>query len=306
MSVVPSVSVILPTHNRAQFLPRAIASVLAQGFSDFELIVVDDASNDATPHLMQDYRDERIRYLRLDCNVGPGVARNRAIEVAHGEWLAFQDSDDEWLAGKLQVQVEYARSLSSDYCAVGSTLLRIVRDRVERVIWPILEQKDRGEVDLDAFLTGSMAYLQSLIIRRKSFVAVGGFDESLPVRSDVELCMRLVGIGRFAALAYPLALSWETPGSVSLQHGRRAACTRTILARHVALLDEHPNAFARWHYDLARNELLFGNKLAGLKSLLISLRMKPRALRTWLLLVLGLLPAGIIARVITIRHRLAP
>ena len=89
-----SVSVILPTFNRAALLARSINSVLAQTFGDFELIVVDDGSQDATETVVRDFADERIYYLRLPCNVGLPAARNAGLAQTRGAFVAFQDSDD--------------------------------------------------------------------------------------------------------------------------------------------------------------------------------------------------------------------
>src|SRR5579859_6948520 len=111
MSKAPAVSVILPTYNRAHLLPRAIASVLGQSFRDFELIVVDDGSKDDTVGLMRSYDDPRIVFLPPERNLGDAGARMRGIACARGEWLAFQDSDDEWLPDRLRLQLDYAASL---------------------------------------------------------------------------------------------------------------------------------------------------------------------------------------------------
>src|SRR5262245_7829489 len=95
-SSLPAVRIVLPTYNRAALLPRAIRSVLRQTYSDFELIVVDDGSEDATADAIQCFADPRLRYLRLPSNRGAGAARNAGIRMARAAFIAFQDSDDEW------------------------------------------------------------------------------------------------------------------------------------------------------------------------------------------------------------------
>jgi glycosyltransferase involved in cell wall biosynthesis len=96
-----SVSVVIPTYQRAHLLPRAIDSALAQVRAGDEIIVVDDGSTDATPSVVAAYGD-RVRYLRT-ANGGPGAARNRGIEIATRDLVAFLDSDDEWMLGKLEL-----------------------------------------------------------------------------------------------------------------------------------------------------------------------------------------------------------
>ena len=105
MSAAPLVSVILPTYNRADLLPRAVKSVLAQTYPCWELIIWDDGSTDNTTEVVGSYRDERLRYFRDD-NHGVSYARNCAIQTARGEYIAFLDSDDEWRHQKLTAQIE--------------------------------------------------------------------------------------------------------------------------------------------------------------------------------------------------------
>ncbi|RLF83553.1 glycosyl transferase, partial [Thermococci archaeon] len=102
----PTVSVIIPTYNRANLLKRAIASVLNQTFTDFELIVVDDASPDNTPEVVRSINDGRIRYVRLKKNSGGPVARNTGIRKARGRFIALLDDDDEWLPNRLELQIK--------------------------------------------------------------------------------------------------------------------------------------------------------------------------------------------------------
>jgi glycosyltransferase involved in cell wall biosynthesis len=101
----PTVSVVIPTYNRADLLGEALESVFAQSFADYEIIVVDDGSTDDTAERLKGY-GELVRVLRQD-NLGIGPARNRGIDAARGRYVALLDSDDLWRPGKLAVQVEY-------------------------------------------------------------------------------------------------------------------------------------------------------------------------------------------------------
>jgi len=97
------VSVILPTYNRAHLLDRSIKSVLKQTYENFELIVVNDGSSDEIERRVKEYQklDKRIKYVKNDKNLGVSSARNIGIKIAKGEFIAFQDDDDEWLPLKL-------------------------------------------------------------------------------------------------------------------------------------------------------------------------------------------------------------
>ena len=102
---MPKVSVIIPTYNRSKYVTKAIDSVLAQTYRDFEIIVVDDGSTDNTKEVLKPYTD-RIKYLYQE-NTGVSAARNAGIRAAGGQWIAFLDSDDEWLPEKLSIQMDY-------------------------------------------------------------------------------------------------------------------------------------------------------------------------------------------------------
>lgn len=96
------VSVIIPSYNRENTIVRAVNSVLNQTYKDIEVIVVDDCSKDRTLELLSSIKDERLKFFKLEKNSGACVARNFGIEKANGEFIAFQDSDDEWLPEKLK------------------------------------------------------------------------------------------------------------------------------------------------------------------------------------------------------------
>lgn len=103
------VSIISPSYNTSQFIGEMIESVLMQSYSDWELIIIDDASSDNTDEIVSSYSDERIIYLKNDKNRGAAYSRNRALKLAKGEWIAFLDSDDLWEKDKLAKQLTYMK-----------------------------------------------------------------------------------------------------------------------------------------------------------------------------------------------------
>lgn len=110
------VSVIIPSYNRALTIKRSVFSVLNQTYKDIEVIVVDDCSSDNTREVIEGIDDDRLRYYCLEENSGACVARNKGIELAKGEYIAFQDSDDEWLPNKLEVQMKKLKASKADVC----------------------------------------------------------------------------------------------------------------------------------------------------------------------------------------------
>lgn len=102
------VSIIMPSYNTGQFIAETIESVLAQSYSDWELIIVDDCSTDGTDEVVGQYlTDTRIRYIKNEINSGAAVSRNRALREAKGKWIAFLDSDDLWEPDKLETQIVF-------------------------------------------------------------------------------------------------------------------------------------------------------------------------------------------------------
>ena len=180
-------SVIIPTYNRAGTLPRAIKSVFAQTFHDWELIVVDDASSDETPQLIRDLFDTRIKYLRHDCNRGPSGSRNVGIEAARGTYIAFLDSDDEWLPEKLAHDVQVYSSRDDDTGLVYSgELILGPQDAVERLP-PTLHGRAYDDLLAGDFI-GSCS---RVTVRRDALEIAGRFDEQLVNEEDWDLWLRI-------------------------------------------------------------------------------------------------------------------
>lgn len=132
------VSIIMPAHNSAEFIALSINSVLAQTFTDFELIVVDDCSKDSTFSFVQELssRDSRIRVFQLSSNSGAAVARNTAIDKARGRFIAFLDSDDIWFPTKLEEQLDFMMINSVAFCYSAYDKVNASRDIVGSVAVP--------------------------------------------------------------------------------------------------------------------------------------------------------------------------
>ncbi len=121
---MPRISIIIPAYNRADVLPRAINSVLSQTFTDYEIIVVDDASTDETSAVARNFNGP-VHVIRHEVNRGPAAARNTGIEATSGAYVAFLDSDDEWMPEKLGRQIGLLEGLGTSYnaCCSGRTLV---------------------------------------------------------------------------------------------------------------------------------------------------------------------------------------
>lgn len=180
-----TVSVIIPTYNRGWILREAVDSVLAQDYADYELIVVDDGSTDATASVLQMYAD-RIRILRQK-NKGVSAARNTGIRAASGMLIAFLDSDDLWLPAKLGHQVAFFKQHPDAVaCQTEETWVRNgVRVNPKR-----RHRKPSGMI-FEPSLELCLVSPSAVMIRRTLFDQVGLFDENLPACEDYDLWLRV-------------------------------------------------------------------------------------------------------------------
>jgi glycosyltransferase involved in cell wall biosynthesis len=208
----PAVSIVLPTHNRAALLDRSIRSVLGQTYTDFELIVVDDGSTDETAGVVAGFRDPRIRYLPLARKTGAGPARNAGIRAARAKFLAFQDSDDEWLPSKLAAQVAAFARAPGGVGVVYSDMRRILSDGTETYAAAPDVTSGRLINRAIAFYQVANLGIQSTLIRRECLEDVGYFNEDLPALEDLEMFIRLSRRCAFHHLREPLVRYYETQG----------------------------------------------------------------------------------------------
>ncbi|MCF8142748.1 MAG: glycosyltransferase [Deltaproteobacteria bacterium] len=181
-----SVSVIIPTFNRAMRTARAVASVLYQTCTDYELIVVDDGSQDNTEEVLRQF-GRRLRYIALPYNRGVSAARNRGIRESEAPWIAFLDSDDYWLPRKLEVQTAFFRTHPE--AAISQTQEVWIRNG--RYANP---KRRHRKLSGDVFAPSLRLCLVSpsaVMLRRSLMEDVGLFDENLPVCEDYDLWLRI-------------------------------------------------------------------------------------------------------------------
>lgn len=196
---------IVPTYQRRDYISRAVASVLAQTYRDFELIVVDDGSTDETKQALTGL-GARMRYYWQE-NRGVSAARNAGLRVARGEVIAFLDSDDRWLPCHLDVVTSVLRR-HSDVVLVSTCPGFSIGGRQQVSTATVFDALPRT---LGENLVG---YQSCVAIRRHDLLAVGGFDERLRVMEGSELWPRLAARGRFATLRRQTVVRQATRGSL--------------------------------------------------------------------------------------------
>jgi glycosyltransferase involved in cell wall biosynthesis len=274
-----TVSVIIPTYNRADVLPRAIETALGQTLEDIEVIVVDDASTDDTAAVVGRYDDPRLTFLRHETNKGASAARNKGIRAASGDYVALLDSDDEWAETKLERQVATLESRSDEWVAVycGTTVItdESASEWRSRLVDLLGRQggTDRTEggeelvkeVLLDRLHTSAGS---TLLVRAAVVDRIDGFDESFDRFQDTEFLIRVLRQGKLAYVDEPLLRRYPS-GGPSAEAVREAAAhlLETFADEVVALETRGYDVTGAWHYSLARKFIQEGELETGLRHL---------------------------------------
>jgi glycosyltransferase involved in cell wall biosynthesis len=220
-SARPLVTAILPVHNRAGSIARAVESVLAQTWDNLELIVVDDGSTDATGAILDRYRDRII--LLKQSNRGAYAARNLALRHARGELIAFIDSDDAWLPDRLERQIPLMRAgVALVYGNIE--IVTAPRDDGPRARKTGFQEvrPNRGFV-LDKFAWGNFVPTCAALVRKSAMDEVGGFSEDNRISSDYLTWFRIARRHRFDYVDAPVALYTRHLAGISYDLGRSLA-----------------------------------------------------------------------------------
>jgi len=220
----PLVSVIMAAWNSEKYIAEAIESVQAQTYTNWELIVVDDASTDRTPEIVQEYaeRDPRIRLLRNTENQGPAPSRNRAIRESRGEFIAVLDSNDIALPNRLEVTVPVMQQ-NPDVAVVGGLAVYILEDGQELGLQK-LGTCPQCDLTPERHLAHGGAFAgfhhTAALIRREALRAVGGYDEWFPTSSDYNLWLCLSEQYRLLRVDRPVVRVRLCPGGISFAKQR--------------------------------------------------------------------------------------
>ncbi len=240
-----SVSVIIPTHNRKEWLPFAIESVLNQTCPPVEVILVDDGSTDGTDVMIRE-RYPEVRYF-WQPRRGPAAARNRGAALARGEWLAFLDSDDRWLPQKLERQMAFLQQ-HPEYEAVHTDEIWIRRGRR---VNPKKKHRKYGGWIYPRCLPLCIISPSSILLSRRLWDELGGFDESLPACEDYDLWLRMTASHPVGYLDEPLIVKY---GGHDDQLSRQWGLDR-YRVRALEKMLQQPGLPVDW-YEQTREELL--------------------------------------------------
>jgi glycosyltransferase involved in cell wall biosynthesis len=232
-----AVSVVLPVHNRADVLARAISSVVKQTLENWELIVVDDGSTDASAEIADSFHDDRIRLLKLGANRGGNAARNAGIREARAPLIAFLDSDDAYLPEKLERVVEHFEDrreldlLVDSFIKIQPSNVRVVRKN------PVITDR---EVFRRALFTRLLWKATPAITVKRDAALETPFDETLKRLQDFDFLIRISELANCASTDEVLWEKYWDAGAISAQD--------TFIPANIELVRRHPEYLARRDY----------------------------------------------------------
>lgn len=287
----PSVSVILPTHNRAALLGRTIAVVLAQKDVDLELIVVDDGSSDGTKRVLEQLDDPRVSSVRHERAVGLSAARNAGAAIARSDVLAFIDDDDVWSPLKLRAQLSaLRREPDSGWSVVGAVTvneaMRVIRWQAPPSSFDDLQTKLFEGNPVPGGGSG-------VAVRRELFIDIGGFDSGFGAAEDWDLWFRLAHESRAAIVPRPLVAWQQHSGNTSRNVSGLETELRMFSSKHALAFDARGVTFD-WisaELSLAGFELSYGRWRQAAKRYARAFAHRPRPAVAARLLML--LPGGL-------------
>ncbi len=213
------VSIIVPTYNSAETLPRTIDSALQQTVDDIEIIIIDDASEDSTNEVIKNFADERIKYFSHEQNRGGSAARNTGLEHATGDYVAYLDADDEWLPQKLEKQITVLENKPDEWVAVHcdrqwdvSPYSKIAFALSTKLGSKKAEPpKEGGKELIKEILTLNLSTgASTLLVERETVEKIGGFDPDFPRHQDWEFLIRVLREGKLAYVDETLVIKHGT------------------------------------------------------------------------------------------------
>ncbi len=257
-SPTPKVSVIIPTYNRADLLPRAVNSVLSQTYHDYEIIIIDDHSPDNTQDVIAAFSDPRIRSIRHQTNRRQSAAINTGIASARGEYIAFLDDDDEWLPNKLEGQVQILDASANDVGLVYGWMDSI-EDSTGRET-PTYRNTTEGDIFEDSLALNIPGPTIVLLVRSSVAREVGGIDASLSRYNDADFICRVSQRYRVAVLPEVVAKA-----HFDHEHERMGDNTPKYLADAANFLRMHMDRFSTELNERPRTRSILLRRLAGVE-----------------------------------------
>jgi len=288
----PIVSIVTPTYNRAGFIGDAVRSVLCQSMPDWELLIVDDGSEDNTREVLAEYEtDPRIHYF-YQPNQGQSIARNNALEKVRGDFVGFLDSDDLWCADKLERQLALFEShpevhiVHGDESIINEEGRETSRENMRRYSGRITPQ----------LLADNSVSITTALVRRQCFDEMGGFKASNGVADDYDLWLRFSARYLFHYEPGIVASYRVMDDQISSDKRRRLAANEMIIMNFLKqygdtiTLQERCRGLARFYCRSARYFASIGERKKAARDIVLAFRNSPMDSLVWRALFRVLVP----------------
>jgi glycosyltransferase involved in cell wall biosynthesis len=276
------VSVVIPTFNRSISLQRAINSVFKQTYQNYELIIVDDNSNDDTWEKIKKIKDNRIRYYHNEKNLGGSCCRNIGIGLSNSKYIAFLDDDDEWFPTKLEKQMSIIQTTNSDYCGVHTGFsfikgIKFIKDQIP--------QKE-GDLFIDLLCSNCIGTTSTFLVKKSCLLDTGNFDEKLPAAQDWDLYIRLAKKYKFKRISESLVNYYiHDKEQITDDYKKKLNSYEYIYKKNKNEIMKYNKLHAKHLFILSTLELLNGNKVNAFNYIKKSTILAPFNLKYWGLLI---------------------
>jgi len=279
---LPLVSIIIPTYNRSHIIGKTVESVLKQTYRNIEIIIVDDASADNTESVIRNIRDNRIKFIKHDKNLGASAARNRGISESNGEFVSFLDSDDTINPEKIQKQVNAILNADEDVAAVYCGL-NLIDFKTKEIIGQSIHKKNF----YNNFKNGKFILTPTtgtILARKDAIVDIGGFDERLPAHQDTELAIRFCQKYNYLLLEEFLVNAVKNHDQISSVSKNHIKGKEIIFEKHKKFLSKH--ILYGLCKQIANYYIISGNSSKAIFYIKEALKLKPFKLLTLFQIIL--------------------
>lgn len=239
------ISIILPTYNREKFISNTIKSCLQQTYNPIEIIVIDDCSTDNTKEVIKDFKDIRIKYIKLLTHKGASYSRNIGIKKAKGSYITFIDSDDVFLPEKLKIQFQNLIKINSDldFCKIK----RIEGVQKQDVVPNSRQIKviKNGNIYNELLSNGNFISTQAILVKKK-YIKKYLFDENIPRLQDYELLLRMLPSIKVSFTNQILVNSYLQNNSISYSNSNLINAIKLLLNKNYSLNLQQKQIFSKY------------------------------------------------------------
>lgn len=239
------ISIILPTYNREKIISNSIKSCLQQTYNPIEIIVIDDCSTDNTKKIIKDFKDIRIKYIKLLTHKGASYSRNIGIKKAKGSYIAFIDSDDIFLPEKLKIQFQNLNKINSDF---DFCIIKRIEGIQKKHVVPNAKQIKiikNGNIYNELLTNGNFISTQAILVKKK-YIKKYLFDENIPRLQDYELLLRMLPSIKVSFTNKILVNSFLQNNSISYSNSSLINAIKILLNKNYSLKLEQKQKFTKY------------------------------------------------------------